>query len=134
MAFDNTATTLGVGFTGKPMANLDVGGTLSFIDDRSAYAQTLDPTAGAGSAELLAATGGLPDTVFRQTTLKLFARYAIDKQSSVRVDLAHQRTRWTDWAWGYNGTPFVYSDGTTIVRRPNQSATFVGVTYTRRWP
>ena len=134
MAFDNTATTLGLGFTGKPKPNLDVGGSLSFIDDRSAYAQTLDPIAGAGSTELLAATGGLPDTVFRQTTLKLFARYAIDKQSSVRVDLAHQRTRWTDWAWGYNGTPFVYSDGTTVVRRPSQNATFVGVTYTRRWP
>jgi len=134
MAFDNTATTLGIGFAGKPKANLDVGGSLSFIDDRSAYAQTLDPTAGAGSAELLAATGGLPDTLFRQTTLKLFARYAIDKQSSVRVDLAHQRTRWTDWAWGYQGTPFVYSDGTTIVRRPTQSATFIGVMYTRKWP
>lgn len=133
MAFDNTAMTLGVGFTGKPMANLEVGGNLSFMDDRSEYAQTLDASAGGEAAALLAATGGLPDTVFRQTTLKLWARYTLDKVSSVRLDLAHQRTKWTDWAWGYNGVPFVYSDGTTIVRQPNQNATFIGVTYTRRF-
>ena len=105
MAFDNTAVTLGLGFTGKPMANLEVGGNLSFMDDRSEYAQTLDAGAGGEAAALLAATGGLPDTVFRQTTLKLFGRYTLDKLSSIRVDLAHQRTRWTDWAWGYNGVP-----------------------------
>ncbi len=134
MAFDNTATTLGIGFTGKPTAKIEVGGSLSFIDDRSVYAQTLDPVPAAGSAELLAATGGLPDTVFRQTALKLFARYILDKQSSVRVDLGHLRTQWTDWAWSYNGTPFVYSNGTTIVRRPSQNASFIGVVYTRRWP
>lgn len=134
MAFDNKATTLGLGFTGKPMANLEIGGNLSFMDDRSEYAQTLDAAAGGEAAALLAATGGLPDTLFRQTTLKLFGRYTLDKVSSIRVDLAHQRTRWTDWAWGYNGVPFAYSDGTTIVRKPTQNVTFIGVTYVRRWP
>jgi MtrB/PioB family decaheme-associated outer membrane protein len=133
MAFDNTAVTLGVGFTGKPMANLEVGGNLAFMDDRSEYAQTLDAGAGGEAAALLAATGGLPDTVFRQSTLKLWARYTLDKVSSVRLDLAHQRTKWTDWAWGYNGVPFMYSDGTTIVRKPSQNATFIGVTYVRRF-
>jgi len=83
---------------------------------------------------LLGATGGLPDTVFRQTTLKLFAKYTLDKQSLVRVDLVHQRTNWSDWAWNYNGTPFVYADGTTINRKQTQSVSFIGVTYIRRWP
>lgn len=134
MAFDNTATTLGLGFTGKPMANLEVGGNLSYMNDRSEYAQTLDAGASGEAAALLAATGGLPDTLFRQTTLKLFGKYTLDKVSSIRVDLIHQRTRWTDWAWGYNGLPFAYSDGTTIVRKPTQNVTFIGVTYVRRWP
>lgn len=134
MAFDNTATTLGLGFTGKPMANLEVGGNLSFMDDRSEYAQTLDAGAGGEAAALLGATGGLPDTVFRQTTLKVFGRYTLDKLSSIRLDLVHQRTKWTDWAWGFNGVPFAYSDGTTIVRKPSQNVTFVGLTYVRRWP
>ena len=69
MAFDNTATTLGVGFTGKPMANLEVGGNLSFMDDRSEYAQTLDAGAGGEAAALLAATGGLPDTEVVSTSI-----------------------------------------------------------------
>ena len=46
----------------------------------------------------------------------------------------HQRSRWNDWAWGYNGTPFVYSDGTTVNRKPDQNVSFVGVTYVHRWP
>jgi MtrB/PioB family decaheme-associated outer membrane protein len=134
LAFDNTSTTLGVGFTGKPMANLEVGGNLAYTDDKSEYAQTLDSTAGLGSAALLAATGGLPDITFRQLTLKLFGKYTLDKQSAVRVDLIHQRSRWNDWAWDFNGTPFVFSDGTTVNRKPRQSVVFLGVSYIRRWP
>ncbi|HSH91209.1 MAG TPA: MtrB/PioB family decaheme-associated outer membrane protein [Ramlibacter sp.] len=134
IAFDNTTTSIGAGFTSKPMANLEVGGGVSYHEDRSVHAQTLDATADAGSAALLAATGGLPDIVFAQATLKLFGKYTLSKQSSVRVDLIFQRTKWNDWAWGYNGTPFVYSDGTTIVRKPVQNAAFVGVSYTHRWP
>jgi MtrB/PioB family decaheme-associated outer membrane protein len=133
MAFDNTSTALGVGFTGKPMANLEVGGNVAYLDDKSVYAQTLDATADAGSAALLAATGGLPDITFRQVTVKLFGKYTLDKQSAVRVELIHQRTRWTDWAWNYSGTPFVYSDGTTVNRKPRQSVVFLGVSYIRRW-
>lgn len=133
IAFDNTATTVGLGFTGKPTGKLELGGTLAFMDDRSAFAQTLDTTAGLGSAALLAATGGLPDIVFRQTTLRLFGKYTLDKQSAVRVEFAHQRTTWRDWAWGYNGTPFVYSDGTIVNRKPVQNVSFIGVTYIYRW-
>lgn len=133
IAFDNTATTLGVGFTGKPTGQLEVGGTLAFMDDRSEFAQTLDTGAGAGDAALLAATGGLPDIVFRQTTLKLFGKYTLDKQSAVRLEIGHQRSRWNDWAWGYNGTPFVYSDGTIVNRNSTQKVSFIAVTYIYRW-
>jgi MtrB/PioB family decaheme-associated outer membrane protein len=133
IAFDNKATSLGLGFTGKPTGKLELGGTLSFIEDRSVYAQTLDATAGLGSAALLAATGGLPDIVFRQTTLKLFGKYTLDKQSAVRVEVGHQRSTWNDWAWGYNGTPFMYSDGTVINRSPTQKVSFIGVRYIYHW-
>jgi MtrB/PioB family decaheme-associated outer membrane protein len=133
MAFDNTATTLGIGFTGKPTGQLEVGGTLAFINDKSEYAQSLDATAGLGSAALLAATGGLPDIVFRQTTLKFFGKYTLDKQSAVRVEVGHQRSTWNDWAWNYSGTPFVYSDGTIVNRQPKQNVSFLGVSYIYRW-
>lgn len=134
VAYDNRSNTLGVGFSGKPAARWEVGGTLAFIDDRNAYNQTLDATADAGSAALLAATGGLPDITFRQTSLRLFGKYTLDKQSSLRFDFIHQRSRWSDWAWGYNGTPFLYSDGSTVNGRVTQNVSFVGVTYIRRWP
>jgi MtrB/PioB family decaheme-associated outer membrane protein len=134
MAFDDKSMTLGAGMTGKISSKIDVGGNLSWMDDRNVYAQTLVPTADAGSAALLAATGGLPDITFRQLSLKLFGRYTIDKTSLIRVDLVHLRSRWNDWGWNYNGVPFMYSDGTTVNYKSSQAATFVGVTYTRRWP
>ncbi|MCM2251762.1 MAG: MtrB/PioB family decaheme-associated outer membrane protein [Ramlibacter sp.] len=133
MAFDNTATTFGLGFTGKPTGKLEVGGMLSFINDKSEFAQSLDATANLGDAALLAATGGLPDIVFRQTTLKFFGKYTLDKQSAVRLEVGHQRSTWNDWAWSYNGTPFVYTDGTIVNRQPRQRVSFIGVSYIYRW-
>ncbi|HWP11679.1 MAG TPA: MtrB/PioB family decaheme-associated outer membrane protein, partial [Ramlibacter sp.] len=133
IAFDNTTTTVGLGFTGKPTGQLEVGGSLAFINDRSEFAQSLDGTAAPGSAALLAATGGLPDIVFKQTTLKLFGKYTLDKQSAVRVEVGHQRSTWDDWAWNYGGTPYVYSDATTINRNSNQKVSYMWVRYTYRW-
>jgi hypothetical protein len=134
LAYDNRSATLGIGFTGKPAPRWEVGGTFAYIDDRNAYNQTLDAGADGASVALLAATGGLPDITFRQTSLKLFGKYTLDKQSTLRFDFVHQRARWSDWAWSYNGTPFVYSDGSTVNGRLTQSVSFVGVTYIRRWP
>jgi len=127
LAFDNTNTGVSFGAIGKVNAKLQVGGNLSYSDDRSVYAQSLDSLAGA-------ATGGLPDIVYRQTTLKLFATYALEKKSSVRLNFVHQRASVNDWAWGYNGVPFVYSDGTTVRQNPNQNVSFLGVTYVYSLP
>lgn len=117
LAFDNTNTGVGVGFTGKLASKLIVGGNLSYVDDKSVYEQTL------------LSSGGLPDVVYRQTALKLFGKYALEKGSSVRVDLVHQRVSVNDWAWGNNSTQFAYSDGSTVTQNPNQTVSFIGVTY-----
>ena len=129
MSFENTSTSLGLGFTGKPMSQLQVGGNLSYVDDTSKYAQGLDGAADAYTAASLAASGGLPDITFRQTALKLFGMYALDKKSAVRVDLIHQKSTYNDWAWSYNGVPYRYSDGTTVTQNADQSVSFIGVTY-----
>lgn len=134
MAYDNRTNTLGLGFSGRATGTLEVGGMLAFIDDRSNYAQTLAASADAGSAALLAATGGLPGITFRQTSLKLFGKYTLDKQSTLRLDLIHLRTRWNDWAWNYNGTPFTFSDGSTVNASATQSVSYIGLTYIHRWP
>ena len=133
LAFANRSKGLGLGVVGKPMAKIELGANLSFIDDTSVYAQTLDPGADGASIALLAATGGLPDIVFRQATWKLFGRYELDKRSELRFDLVHQRSTWTDWSFGYNGVPFRYSDGTTLSQQPRQNVTFVGMRYVYRW-
>ena len=117
IAFDNTNTGVGFGFTGQLASKLLVGGNLSYVDDNSVYKQTL------------VSSGGLPDVVYRQTALKLFGKYALEKGSSVRVDLVHQRVRVNDWAWDNNGAQFAYSDGTTVIQNPNQTVSFIGVTY-----
>lgn len=134
MAFENTSVNIGLGFTGKISSNFEIGGNLTFSDDKSVYAQKLDAFAGADSAALLAATGGLPDVVYRQAALKLYGNYALDKKSSIRVDLVHQRANVNDWAWNYNGVPFTYSDGTTLTQKPSQSVGFIGITYIYRLP
>ncbi|WPC66819.1 MtrB/PioB family decaheme-associated outer membrane protein [Rhodoferax ferrireducens] len=117
IAFDNTNTGVGLGFTGKLASKLLVGGNLSYVDDKSVYKQTL------------VSSGGLPDVVYRQTALKLFGKYELEKGSSVRVDLVHQRVSVNDWAWDNNGAQFAYSDGTTVTQNPNQTVSFIGVTY-----
>lgn len=133
LSFRNTSTALGLGLAGKPRAKVEVGATLSHVEDRNVYAQTLDAFAPPDSVALLAATGGLPDIIYRQTALKLFGKYEFDKKSSLRVDLVHQRSHFSDWTWGANGVPFAFSDGTTVWQRPNQAATVLSITYTQTW-
>jgi MtrB/PioB family decaheme-associated outer membrane protein len=129
MAFENTNTNVGLGFTGKPDNQIDVGGNLTYVDDKSQYVQALDAAADPYTAASLAATGGLPDIMFQQTALKLFAKYALDKQTAIRVDLVHQRTHFNDWAWGYAGVPYSYADGTTVSQRQQQNVNFLGLSY-----
>ncbi len=129
LAFENTNIGAGVGITGRVSSKLELGGSLSHVNDKSVYRQALDRLAGADSAVLLAATGGLPNVVFRQTALKLYGNYKLDEQSSIRVDLIHQYVRTNDWAWGYNGVPFTYSDGSTVQQKQSQSVSFLGVRY-----
>lgn len=134
MAFDNRSTSFGVGFSAKPTGQLELGGGLSYVDDVSKYAQTLNSSADAYTIASLAASGGLPDIMFRQTALKLFGKYALDKKSAVRVDFVHQKSTYNDWAWGYNGVPYTYSDGTTLSQKTDQSVSFIGVTYVYMLP
>jgi len=133
MAFRNRETNVGVGVTGKVTSKLDLGANLAWLQDRSTFLQTLDATAGGANAALLQATGGLPPITFRQQALRLTGKYTIDKKSSLRGELAYYRAKWDDWAWGYSGTPFVYSDGTVASRNTTQDVAVLRVVYTYRW-
>jgi hypothetical protein len=106
---------LGLGVVGTPSHKLELGGNLSYMNDSNRYAQSL------GS--------GLPDVTYRVTSLKLYGKYAVKENADVRVDLLHQRAKLDEWTWGYNGTPFAYSDNTTVTMQPNQRVTFLGASY-----
>jgi MtrB/PioB family decaheme-associated outer membrane protein len=133
LSFANTSDSLGLGFSGKPAGRFEFGGSLSATVDRNAYEQGLDASAPPESVALLAATGGLPDVVFRQATLRLFSKFAIDKQSAARLEFLHQRSFQNDWTWGAAGVPFAYSDGSTVWQQANQRVTMIGLSYTYRW-
>ncbi|MDD5175046.1 MAG: MtrB/PioB family decaheme-associated outer membrane protein [Sterolibacterium sp.] len=122
---ENINTSIGFGVLGKPSAKLEVGGDLSYLDDNNHYRQ------GMSNGAALAG-GGLPDVKYRLTTLKLFGKYALEKNVDFRIDLAHQRARLEEWTWGYNGVPFAYSDNTSVGLQPNQSVTYLGATYIYR--
>jgi MtrB/PioB family decaheme-associated outer membrane protein len=129
LSFKDTTTTAGIGFQGKPMEQLQVGGTLSYLTSKNAYPQSLTSTASPADAALLSAAGGLPDVIFRQTTLNLYGTYDIDKKSAVRVNVVYQYNEVKDWVWFYGNTPYAYADGTSLYQQASQSVGMVGVVY-----
>jgi hypothetical protein len=63
----------------------------------------------------------------------LFGNYAMSERSALRLDAVYQRYYYNDWGFSYNGTPFLYSDNTTLYLQPSQSVGYLGVTYTYAW-
>jgi len=141
----NKSDTVGFSLNGKINPRLSVGVNLMVTQDVTSFSNLVTPTAG-GIATPTATTadmagnipgyngarvpGGnyLPEINYNTTKLNLFALYEVDKKSAIKVNLIHQKFDTDDWQWGYNGVPFVYSDNTTV-SNPNQSLTFLGVSY-----
>ena len=122
----NTSDTFGMGLTGNPSARLQVGADLSYTSETDRYDQWSTSNA---TNTFLATSGGLPDVQYRLTTLKLFAKYALEKNSDLTFSLIHQRTRLKEWTWNNRDIPFTYSDNTTVSTDQNQNFTFFGVVY-----
>lgn len=137
---NNRNDTVGIGLNGKLSGRLNVGGNLAFLNDVNRYSFGASPTTSGTLPGVLTAVApsasnvaqaaiGLPDATFRQVALKLFGIYELDKKSAVRMDFIHQRVKFTEWQWGYNGVPFTYADNTTVSMKQEQNVSFVGVTY-----
>jgi predicted porin len=112
----NNANSIGLGVRGKPYAKLEVGMDLSHSEIADVY--RLQALAGAAIASL-------PDVYTRQSNVKLFATYALQKNASIRFDYIYDRYSTNDWSW----SDWFYTDGTFLTQRPKQSVNFVGVTY-----
>jgi MtrB/PioB family decaheme-associated outer membrane protein len=113
----DTSTTVGLGAAGQINAKLEIGGDLTFVRDKDHY--NLGMTTGA-------AVANLPDSSYSATTLKLHAKYLVDKTSDVRVDVISQHAKFDSWTW----LNFAYSDNTTVSLNPTQNIVFLGARYT----
>ena len=114
----NQVDMLGAGVRGKLTELIDIGADFVLSHDKSSYNE--------GGAAL---SSPLPDITYDQTTIKLFGRYAISKDTKVRLDYVRDHRRSNDWTW--DGTaasgPYVYTDGTTLYQNPNVTVQFLGV-------
>lgn len=119
---EDVSTTLGLGAIGKVTTKLEVGGDLSLMDDTNHYKQSM-----ATGAAIVG--GGLPDVTYRMSRIKLYGKYAIQKNGNIRIDLVQQSVQFDEWTWGNNGTTFTYSDNSSVSMQQNQSVTFLGASY-----
>jgi MtrB/PioB family decaheme-associated outer membrane protein len=128
--------TWGLGFVGKPTGRLEVGANLAYMRDENRYGLVASPSATgtAASASNIAQAGiGLPNVMYRQITLNVFSKYALDQKSDLRFDLVRQRVSFNEWQWSNNGVPFTYADNTTVQMPSEQRVTYLGVTYIYRF-
>ena len=126
--------TAGLGLSSVFNPRIKWGGDLMFIRDNNQYRTGLDALASAQNlAYFNSGLPFIPDATFRDYRLKLYGSYAVQKTGDIRLEVIHDRTRLDEWQWGYNGVPFVYSDGTTVNLKPDQSVTYVSVIYTYRF-
>jgi MtrB/PioB family decaheme-associated outer membrane protein len=121
----------GFGFSGTPLANLRVGGDYTWIHDRLQYLQAADSSNAPSSVVVtyLNASGGLPDVKYQLSRLRLWGEYSFNKTSAVRADYIYNRTFFNEWTYNFNGTPWTYSDNTTLNAKQTQSVNYIGASY-----
>jgi hypothetical protein len=112
---------LGLGVRGAPTGKLELGGDLTFSYEVNRN--------GIGVIGANTQPNALPAAAFRQLNLNIFGKYALDKNSDIKVNLIHQRYYSNEWFWNNNGTPFFFTDGTTVTQKDQQNTTFLGATY-----
>ena len=129
---EDIGDTFGAGVTGTIMPKVKAGFDLLYSKNVNKYPETLTPNVyPAGAA------GPLPEITNTLARLKLFAAYALNKNSEVRLDYIHERWKTDDWSWLFaDGTTFTYgvtTDGTQVVQAPKQTADFIGVRFIHRF-
>jgi MtrB/PioB family decaheme-associated outer membrane protein len=123
----NVSQAWGIGATGKLTPKLDVGANVTRTSDTTKYAFGTDFQMSASNVAQSAI--GLPPVIYSDTRYALFTKYAVSRQSDLRLDLLYVKNRLEEWAWGYNGVPFTFSDNTTVTINPHQHVTFVGASF-----
>lgn len=119
----NVSDSVGAGLRGKPSGKLLVGLDVNYTDISDTYGQV------ALSPSTSTVPTALPDVSTKLTRVNLYGKYALQKNSGVRIDYIYDRFSTNDWTW----TTWQYLDGTVISQDPVQEVHFVGVSYYLRW-
>lgn len=123
---------VGFGVVGEISSKLEVGAQVTYLNDTTKYGLTAASSvtgAAPSAANLAQAAIGLPDVSYQSTAVNLYGKYALTNNANIRVNLVHQRAELQEWSWAYNGRSFVYQDNTTVGMNPDQSVTFLGISY-----
>ncbi|MDP2240817.1 MAG: MtrB/PioB family decaheme-associated outer membrane protein [Burkholderiales bacterium] len=125
-----TGDSFGLGVKGTVSSKLKVGGDLEHFRSVNQYKQNIV------GGVLPASQAPVPDITNTMLRIKLFAQYAVQKNADLRLDLMHEKWSTNDWSWLYfpaaGGSlpwPHGNSDGTTVITKPQQDSTFIGVKY-----
>lgn len=123
---NDTGDAFGLNLIGKLTGETKVGAELTWSKDRTEF----DLSKSNGTATGVVA----PDIYSKALRLNIFADYALQKNADLRFNLIHEKWETDDWQWKYgNGLAYQYgittTDGTTVISKPKQDATFVGVRY-----
>jgi len=118
----NVADSFGLGLRVKLTAKIDLTADATYSKVRDEMG--LNSIAPTNSSQVTV----LPDTNTKVTTLKLSAKYALQRNSALRFIYIHDRYETDDWTWAYwNYSPT--EGGTTVLQNPNQKVDFVGLSY-----
>jgi hypothetical protein len=124
-------TAAGLKVVGKPTGVIEVGAALTRLYDSTYYKLSSDfATTAANQQQILI---GLPEVRYSDTRLGVYASYALTRRSDVRLDVTRISVRLDEWTWGYNGVPWIYSDGTTVSVNPRQQTTFAAARFIYRF-
>lgn len=120
-------TAAGIGLHGNLRNGIEFGADLTHYRDVAEQRYvTISPVV-PGSFEPGAVSP--PDYEYRTTELKLSGKYPLDKRSSVLVEYQYRDWQTDDWTW----RGWTYSDGTTLVEKPEQRTHYLGAAYRYRW-
>jgi len=133
--------TLGATLKGKIGAKWKVGANVLWTRARSSYDESWNPSGLGGDQNRYPTSGGetlepLPAIKTELTRFGVYADYAVQKNASLRLDVAYEHWKTNDWSYSFaDGTPFTFgttganADGTYFTQQSPQNSTFVGLRY-----
>jgi MtrB/PioB family decaheme-associated outer membrane protein len=114
-------TSFGIGLNGKLTSRLELVANLNYSNITNKYKQKVlvDPQ-----------INTVPDTSFQQGSLRLSAKYALQKNLGLHLDYILDRFKTNEWTWTHWKK---YADDTTLSQDTNQLVNFIGFSGYYSW-